>query len=160
IDDVTEAVARALASDAPSRVKVDLVHGRSVSIGELVTTLRAWLGLKPAPVVRVPPRMARVTAAFADLLGLLGWRSPMRAAALEELRFGVQGDGHAAQRVLGIAPKSLQQTLDAWPSGVQERWFAKSYFLKPAVLVALAAYWLLSGAIGLTFGWFGAVTTL
>jgi uncharacterized protein YbjT (DUF2867 family) len=160
IDDVTEAVARALAPDAPARVKADLVHAKAVTLAELVTSLRAWLGLKPAPVMRVAPQTARMTAAFADALGLLGWRSPMRTSALEQLRLGVRGDGEAAKRVFGITPKSLQQTLDAWPSGVQERWFAKSYFLKPVVLVALVAYWLLSGLIGLTFGWFDAVTTL
>jgi hypothetical protein len=32
---------------------------------------------------------------------------------------------------------------------VQERWFARLYFLKPVVLLTLIAFWIASGAIGL-----------
>lgn len=40
--------------------------------------------------------------------------------------------------------------LSDWPAGVQERWFARLYFLKPAMLSVLAAFWFLSGLIGLS----------
>lgn len=36
---------------------------------------------------------------------------------------------------------------------MQERWFAGLYFLKPAALVVLAAFWLATGVISLTIGW-------
>ena len=42
--------------------------------------------------------------------------------------------------------------LAGWPSGVQERWFARLYFLKPVGLAALIGFWLASGVIGLTVG--------
>ena len=42
--------------------------------------------------------------------------------------------------------------LAGWPSGVQERWFARLYFLKPVGLVTLIGFWLASGVIGLTVG--------
>jgi hypothetical protein len=32
---------------------------------------------------------------------------------------------------------------------VQERWFAKAYFVKPTLLVGLGTFWFLSGVIGL-----------
>ena len=160
IDDVTEAVARALAPGAPSRVNVDLVYAEDVTLGELVARLRAWLGLEPAPVVPVPAILARTTAVISDALAWLGWRSPMRTSALEQLRLGVGGDGDAARRVLNLELKSLSKTLAAWPSSVQDRWFAKLYFVKPALLVGLALFWILSGVIGLTVGWTGAVAAL
>jgi hypothetical protein len=43
---------------------------------------------------------------------------------------------------------------------VQERWFARAYFAKPAILACLFAFWLLSGLIGLTVGSQEAVAVL
>ena len=147
-EDVALAVQRAIAPGARRRVSVDLVHAKAVTLAELVVTLRGWLGLPPAPVVAVPPALARATAVASDALAWLGWRSPMRTASLEQLRQGVPGEADQAQRLLGVSPRSLRAMLDAWPSGVQERWFAKSYFLKPLVLFTLFGFWLLSGLIG------------
>jgi uncharacterized protein YbjT (DUF2867 family) len=159
-EDVAIAVQRALAPGALRRISVDLVHAKAVTLAELVTMLRGWLGLPPAPVVAVPPILARATAMAADALAWLGWRSPMRTASLEQLRAGVPGDADQAQRLLGFAPRSLRAVLDGWPSGVQERWFAKSYFLKPTILFTLFGFWLLSGLIGLTVGFDQAVSVL
>ena len=130
--------------------------------GELVVRLRAWLGLEPAPVVPVPAIFARVTAAaISDALAWLGWRSPMRTSALEQLRLGVSGDGIAAKQLLGLELKSLaDRRSPSWPSSVQDRWFAKLYFVKPALLIGLSLFWILSGVIGLTAGWSGAVAAL
>jgi len=84
----------------------------------------------------------------------------MRTASLEQLRAGVPGDADQARRLLGFAPRSLRAMLDGWPSGVQERWFAKSYFLKPTILFTLFGFWFLSGLIGLTAGFDQAVSVL
>jgi hypothetical protein len=50
--------------------------------------------------------------------------------------------------------------LAGWPSGVQERWFARLYFLKPVALIVLIGFWFASGAIGLTVGFPRAVAAL
>ena len=160
VDDVALAVQRAIAPDAPSRISVDLVHDEALTLDALTAALRGWLGLTPAPVVVMPGPLARATATTADALAWLGWRSPMRTASLEQLRMGVSGDAAQAKALLGLQPRSLRAMLDGWPSGVQERWFAKSYFLKPAILVTLLAFWLLSGLIGLTAGFDQAVSVL
>ena len=62
---------------------------------------------------------------------------------------GVTGDGAAARRHLGVAPASLDGILNASPAGVQERWFARLYLMKPALIGGLAAFWFGSGVIGL-----------
>lgn len=147
-EDVAIAVQRAIAPGARRRISVDIVHAQPVSIAELATILRAWLGLPPAPVVAIPAWAARATALAADGLAWLGWRSPMRTASLEQLRQGVPGQAEQAERLLGFAPRSLRATLDGQPSGVQERWFARGYFLKPLMLLTLFGFWLLSGLIG------------
>lgn len=158
-DDVAAAVVRCLAPDAPLRQRLDLVDAEAVSLKDLVSRLRAWLGFPAAPVVDLPPVLARITAAGADALALLGWRSPMRTAALAQLRMGVRGEAADAAR-LGLQLKSLDALLAAMPSGVQERWFARAYFAKPLILAVLFAFWLASGLIGVTAGFEPAVATL
>ena len=158
-EDVARAVARCLAPDAPTGVSLDLVHHQTLTLADLVSRLRAWLGLPSAPVVAVPPVVARATAAASDALAWLGWRSPMRTAALEQLRMGVRGRAEDALP-LDLEVRSFDALLAASPSGVQERWFARTYFAKPAILICLFAFWLLSGVIGLTVGYREAVAVL
>ena len=148
VEDVAEAVLRAVAPDAPSRISVDLVDDQPLSLRDLVAQLRAWLGFAPAPALAVPNAVARLTALASDGLAWLGWRGPMRTASLEQLRMGVRGEAGDAARLLGFTPRSLAQGLARRPSGVQERWFARSYFLKPLILFTLFGFWLLSGLIG------------
>lgn len=158
-EDLAIAVARCLAPDAPTRVSLDLVHGEALTLIDLVGRLRGWLGLPPVRTVRLPLVLARTTAAVGDGLAWLGWRSPMRTAALEQLRMGVRGRAEDAVR-LGLAPRSFDALLAAAPSGVQERWFARAYFAKPAILACLFVFWLLSGLIGLTVGLKDAIAVL
>ena len=158
-EDLALAVARCLTDEAPTRVSLDLVHEEALSLVDLVTRLRGWLGLPPAPVLRLPSYLARATAAASDALAWLGWRSPMRTAALEQLRMGVRGRAEDAAR-LDWKPRSFDALLAAAPSGVQERWFARAYFAKPAILLCLFAFWFLSGVIGLTVGFRDAVGVL
>ncbi|MEE3626193.1 SDR family oxidoreductase [Nitrospirillum sp. BR 11752] len=147
--DVARAVALAVRPDTPARRAIDLVHPKAVTMADLVGTLRRWLGLPAARLWRLPPGVARLAARGADALAWAGWRSPLRTATLDQLRAGIAGDGHAMERELAIKPLSLADMLTAYPAGVQERWFAKSYFLKPAMLAMLATFWIVSGVIGL-----------
>ena len=149
-EDVAAAVAYALQAEAPIRISVDLVHADLLSLDQLIKELRRWLGLPLARPVHVPAGLTKVAVKVNDTLAYLGWGSPMRTTALEQLRVGIQGDASAAQRELGLKLRSLREMLNFWPSGVQERWFARSYFLKPALLATLFLFWLLSGLISLT----------
>jgi uncharacterized protein YbjT (DUF2867 family) len=148
IEDLAEVVARALAPNAPTRVALDLVAPSQTTMEQIVLAMRAWLGLKPVPVLRVPAAIGSLAAGIADGLALLGWRSPMRSAALAQLEAGVVGQAGEAARLFAVAPRDIDDVLAAWPSGVQERWFARLYFVKPLALITLAAFWLVSGWIG------------
>ncbi|MDR3511477.1 MAG: NAD(P)H-binding protein [Caulobacteraceae bacterium] len=152
IEDVAQAVSRSLGTEVPVRVRYDLAHREVHRLDHILKRLRSWLGLPEAPVLALPAWLGRITAATGDLLGLLGWRSSLRTTALEQLRQGVRGDPSAAETILDLRFRSLGEMLMRWPSGVQERWFGKSYFLKPLMVTVLAVFWTLSGVIGLTAG--------
>jgi uncharacterized protein YbjT (DUF2867 family) len=158
--DVAEAVARALVNDEPLRRRIDLVHGDAIALDGLLVALRRWLGVPGGTVVRLPAAIVGVAARAGDALAHLGWRPAVRTTTLVQLAAGVRGDGDAAERHLGFRPQSLHQMLAGAPAGVQERWFARCYFLKPLVLATLCLFWLLSGAIGLSWGLPAAISTL
>ncbi|CAN7491616.1 SDR family oxidoreductase [Phenylobacterium sp. LjRoot219] len=149
VDDVAEAVSRALQIPAEGRAIVDLVAAEETTLADVLHGLRGWLGLPARPVVRLPGWLGITAAKAADVLALFGWRSPLRSAALGQLAAGVIGRADDAERILQFRPRSLAQTLAAAPSGVQERWFARLYFLKPLALAGLAAFWAISGLVGL-----------
>ncbi|MCX5516678.1 NADH-ubiquinone oxidoreductase [Kaistia algarum] len=149
VEDVAEAVIRATEPWRHARLSIDIVSTDTPTFADILTRMRGWLGLAPAPVLRIPAFLAWPFVLIADLVGGLGWRSPMRSTAMRQLKAGITGDGEAAQRVLGIKPRDFTSMLAAWPSGVQERWFARLYFLKPLAILTLALFWLASGAIGL-----------
>jgi len=149
VEDVAEAVARAAEAWRHARVSIDLVAPDKTTLADLLVAMRGWLGLPPARVLRIPAAIAWPFALVANLAGRLGWRSPMRTTTLRQMKSGIAGDSDSAQRVLGIKPRDLASMLTAWPSGVQERWFARLYFLKPLAILTLALFWMASGVIGL-----------
>jgi len=151
-EEVAEAVARCVRPGAPARIVVDLAAAEATRLRDVLVALRAWLGLPPAPVLALPPLAGRLAALAADVLAVFGWRSPMRSTSLAQLAAGVEAGGAAAEAALGFTPQSLSEILASWPSGVQERWFARLYFLKPVGLVALIGFWLVAGVVGLTVG--------
>lgn len=148
VHDVAEAVVRSLTTD-PARFTCDLTSAENTGLGEVLQGLRAWLGLQPAPVIRVPSAITRLAALVADGLAWLGWRSPLRSAALDQLAAGVQGRSADAADLLSLTIGGPRETLARWPAGVQERWYARLYFLKPLIIAVLAAFWAASGLIGL-----------
>jgi uncharacterized protein YbjT (DUF2867 family) len=149
VEDVAEAVVRAVEAPNSVRGTYDLVAAEPTPLAEVLTRLRAWLGLPVAPLWNVPPMLAALTAAGADVLAYLGWRSPLRSTSMAQLRQGVLGNPAAARHALGLECLSLAEMLARWPSGVQERRFAKLYFVKPLALATLALFWLVSGLLGL-----------
>ena len=82
-------------------------------------------------------------------MGWLGWRSPARSTALAQLAVGVEGEPATWIAATGIKPQSLADILAAHPAGVQERWFAKLYLLKPVAIGTLALFWFATGVIAL-----------
>ncbi len=149
IDDVAETVAFALKPGAPAKVRWELAHPQILTLGEIITRIRAWSGFRPRPLVHVTTIAGKIVSAVADGLGWLGWRSPARSTALAQLAAGVVGEPKAWMAATGITPQSFDQFLAAHPATVQDRWFARLYLIKPIAILALALIWIAHGAFGL-----------
>jgi uncharacterized protein YbjT (DUF2867 family) len=148
-EDVAETVAWAVRPDRPARLTLDLVHPQPLSLRELVSGLRRWLGFVPRPVWTVPRVVTTAVARCADALGWLGWRSPARSTAIVQLAEGVTGDPAPWMRDTGIRPRSFDDILALRPATVQDRWFAQLYLIKPLAIAGLAVFWIATGVIAL-----------
>lgn len=148
VDNIADTVAFCLRRDAPSKVIWELAHPATHDLSDVAAALRQWHGFPPRPRLRLDV-MQGVIAMFAEWAGMLGWRSPARATALAQLSTGIVGDPSAWTRATGIKPKSLDAILAERPASVQDRWFARLYWLKPLAIIFLAAFWIATGVIAL-----------
>ena len=149
IDDVAETVARAIAPAAPAKAVWDVAHPQVHTLADIVRAMRAWLGFRPRRAVRLPRAPATVLAWLGDAAGWLGWRSPVSSTGLLQLEAGVVGDPHDWMAATGIEPRSLDALLTARPAGVQDRWFARLYLLKPLAIFGLAVATAASGVLAI-----------
>jgi hypothetical protein len=149
VDDVARAVCQALDGKLPVRRVYDLVEDTSHALRDVISLMRARYGLPSAPVIQVPALLASCVSRVADLLGWLGWRSPLRTTAMAEMSAGVMGNPAPWKQAGGFALKSLPETLRTLPSTVQDHWFARLYFLKPIVIGTLALFWFITGCVAL-----------
>jgi uncharacterized protein YbjT (DUF2867 family) len=153
LEDVVETVVFFLAPEAPARLVVDLAGPEALRMDDVVAMYRRWLGWKPARRMVLPQGPAALLYRLGDVASWLGWRPPVRTNARLEMTRGAVGDPARWTEITGIRPTSLQSALDAEAAGVQEKWFAGLYILKPVIFVVLAAFWLATAIISVTIGY-------
>lgn len=160
LDDLAEAVVRLVDPAAPTGLTLDIAGPAPLTLSEVLVALRGWLGLPPAPVIRVPRALAWPLVKVGDLLGWLGWLSSLRTTSLRQMDFYVEGDSTAWAAATGVEPATLGQWLSDHPATSADRWQAKLYFVRPLSIAALSAFWLLTGLISLGPGYPAAIALL
>jgi len=153
LDDLVRTVLFFLKPDAPSRIALEIAGPERLSLEDVLIAYRRWLGRSDARFVTVTGWVAHAAFRLGDVIGLLGWRPPLRSTARLELMRGGGGDPAPWTRLTGIEPRALRAALAAEPASVQERWFARLYFAKPLTLAVLALYWVATGLVALGPGW-------
>ena len=149
VEDVAAAVVAASCGRIAPGTIADLTEDSGRSFVDTLAAVRRWQGFRSwEATVAIPTPLLRMVAGVADLLGWLGWRSPLRTAAVRTLEHGVTGDATAWIAAGGRPLRSLAETLDAMPATAQERLFARLHLLLPLVVATLSAFWLVSGMIG------------
>ncbi|GAW40375.1 short chain dehydrogenase [Brevundimonas sp. SH203] len=160
LSDLCGAVVAAVKPGAPSQASFDMPGPEAVSMAETVRLYRGWLGLKPAPVVRVPRALAAPALAVGDLLGRLGWSSPIRTTAIKQMDHDVSGQDSGWAEALGVRSRGFTDFLAQTPASVQDVWHARLWFVRPVAIVTLGLFWLITGLISFGPGWSRAVAIL
>lgn len=147
MDDLVDTVLRCLEANAPARQLLSPVGPQPMTLREILTGLRQWLGLPPARVVGIPMPAIRLAAKMGDALHWLGMRGSMRSTALKQMERDNVADLASFADAVGFTPRRFADALAAEPAGTQDRWHARLYFLRPLLRFTLAAFWLASGLI-------------
>lgn len=153
LEDVVATIVFFLATDAPSRVALDLPGPERLSFAQVVVQYRQWLGWPPPRIVALPSWLAVCLYRLGDMAGWLGWRPPLRSTTRLEIVRGAIGDPARWTALTGIVPRSHRAALAARPASVQERWFAGLYVLKPVIVAAFALFWIITGILSLWPGY-------
>lgn len=153
LDDVVNTIVFCLGPQAPVRVVLELVGPRTMSFAEAVRLFRRWFGWRDAPSIKLPGWTSALLYRLGDAVSLLGWRPPIRTAAQREMVRGASGDGRRWHELTEIIPTDVKVALAREPASVQERWFARMYFLKPLVFGVFGLFWIVTGLISFGPGW-------
>lgn len=147
IDDLVETVIRVLANDRFAGCTLEPVGPEVLDTRAIIAKYRRWLGLSPAPFVKVPLSLLRMMARLADLAG----GGPMGSAGLRQALAGNAGCEAIGvfEKAVGFCPASMDERLVRRPAETQDLWHARLYFLRPVLRLSLALLWLGSGVAGL-----------
>ena len=153
-DDLARGIAKLVTGETARRETLFAAGPEALSVGDILRSLRAWLGFAPAREVAVPLRLLRILLRFGDVAGWIGHASAARTTSLTQMRHDRIVDGERFARIAGPV-KTFAETLRSTPATMQDRLHARAYFAVPFLQVALAVFWILSGLIAL-----GPSTTL
>jgi hypothetical protein len=132
------------AAEVPGRRSVELAGPERVTLRQVIEGYRAWLGFGQARILALPDWAVRPALAFGDAVAWLGWSSSMRTTSLRQLQHDAAGAGDPTP---GARPFS--EFLNDEPAGVQDRWHARLFFVRPLSVIVLGLFWLFSGLVDL-----------
>lgn len=150
LDDILATVEHVLSADI-GRKGIELAGPEIYTFDDVVALLRAWMRWPPAWTFPMPGPLARFAYWLGDLIALLGWRPPVRSTAQREIIRGATASTTSTQ--MPITPTNVRAALAREPASVQERWFARTYFVKPLMLTVIVLFWLATAFVSLGPGW-------
>ena len=143
IDDVVRAVLQIIHSAAQNRFRIELVGPEAISIRQLYSRLRHWLGLGRPRYISIPYPLMLIAGYLAGLLG----NSPLTKESIQMLRRGNTADVAPFVNRFGFVPQSLEQSLKNSPAQQADRWYAGLYFLKPLLRLSIGCLWIFTGIV-------------
>lgn len=142
--DLAQIIAAMIESPPPPGVH-DIGGPEKITQAELLTGLRAWMGLRPARLLHLPVPLARAVGRIGDAMRL----GPISSTFVDQLQEGTLADPVPLTRHLRLRPRGFSVFANARPAGTQDLWHARLYLIRPLLRVVLALMWLASGLIGL-----------
>lgn len=147
VGDLAQAVCAALENGAAVHERVDVVGPHPVTMGELTVRLRRWLGLRAAPVIRVPLALTMAAGTVSGWLGSL----PLTRETITMLGRDNTGDVARFTALTGVRPRPMEAWLHDNPATTADLWHARLFFLAPLLRAAIGSLWIWLGLVSLFF---------
>lgn len=148
IDDLCRSVAVALTDPRLVRTTISPVGPEPLTLREILRQWRSWLGFAPVPFLKFPLGLADAAARVGDCLNL----APLTTTALRQLEYGNVAPLEPFVAAIGFTPIRFQAALVRRPANVQDRWHARLFWHRLLLRFGLAAFWIVSGIVGLFAG--------
>jgi uncharacterized protein YbjT (DUF2867 family) len=124
------------------------VGPETLSLRELLSRYRAWLGFGTARFLSIPMPVMRLIGRLGDFAG----DGPIATNSLVQMIAGNAGNSEAFQAAIGFLPRQLDEVLLGRPAQVQDRWHARLFFMATGIKGVLVLLWLASALLGLVYG--------
>ncbi|WP_235516749.1 SDR family oxidoreductase [Sphingomonas sp. Leaf28] len=141
VDDLVAGILRLLHRETPIAARIDVVGPEPMTTDALTASMRRWLGLAPAPVVRLP----RWMLATVIRLGI----GPVTHESLTMLEADNTGEAEALIAATGLVPATLDVALARTPATDADRLAVRLMPLAPVLRWLLALVWLAGGIVPL-----------
>lgn len=143
IDDLTRGILQLTRPEAPSRLRIEMVGPHVITMRDLYSQLRKWLGMGHARYISTPYRMALLAGRLSGFLG----KTPMTSETIRMLQKGNTGDVRPFIQLFGFIPLDFQDSLIQTPAQQPDYWYAELYFLKPLLRYSIAFLWMLTAFV-------------
>lgn len=148
--DICDAVSQVIAGSVSKNQIYDLVEDETHRLIDIISQMRNWIGFDPAKTtISIPTAFTKMIGYGADLLGHLGWKSPLRTTALKVMEDDVLGDPKPWKKATGTPLSSLSETLRHLPATAEDRLSARMQLLMPIIIGVLSLFWISSGVVAL-----------
>lgn len=142
VDDLARIVAACVAGRVAPRQILDVVGAEPLTLRQMLTRYRRWLGLCAPHFVTLPLTPLLHLARGSGLFGLHGSVAEMKAL--------LQGNAAPVAKLTlqsGIEPRGMDTTLQEHPAQQPDLWHARLYFLRPLLRLSLALLWLWTAVV-------------
>lgn len=143
IDDLTKAVLQLIENPSINRQRIEVVGHKPVTLRQLFTLLKRWIGTKHTHFLIVPFRLALSIARIAEIF----IASAVNKDALVMLQHGNTGNVQQFVKTFGFSPASMNRVLQQQPPHAGDYLDARLYFLLPLLKFSLAWLWIATGMI-------------
>ncbi|MEJ2403957.1 MAG: SDR family oxidoreductase [Candidatus Thiodiazotropha sp.] len=145
IDDFCQVIVHAIESAKRVRKQFDIVGPEPLQYRTLMRQLRLWHGLGEPKFINLPDRLAYLMARC------LSWNRelPVSPETVGMLISGNTGDVRETAGILGAMPSRLESWLRKTPSGTSDRWYARLYFVRILLRIAIGFVWIHTGFISI-----------
>ena len=131
VEDLAAGIVRLLQSGSGSRAVLLPAGPDRLTLEELLSAYRAWFGLRPRPLLRVPVPAIALVARTEDAMRL----HPVNSTALAQFRTRLTGDAQAFTEITGIRPRGLRDMLAASPADTRDLWQYAEFPTIPNILL-------------------------
>lgn len=143
IDDLTRGVLQLVEAETPNKLRIEMVGPKPITMKELYSQLRSWLGMGKTRFISVSYQLALLGGRIGGFLG----NTPMTRETIQMLRKGNTGDVTPFINQFGFTPMSFEENLKQTPAQQADHWHGGLFLLKPLLRLSIAFLWILTGII-------------